>query len=388
MIEIDGSLGEGGGQVLRSSLALAILTRQPVHLTNVRARRPKPGLQPQHLAAVKAAAAISAAVVEGMYQGSQTLTFEPGSVQPGDYRFDIGTAGATSLVLQTIYLPLALRIDLRGLGNLEGLPTRPDLRGLGNLEGLPTRPDLRGLGNLEGLPSEITLIGGTHVPWSPCFHYLDLQWRPYLERMGLALDLEMELAGFYPQGNGQVRIHIEPVSHLTPLHLTERGSLKSIRGISAVANLDMSIAERQRNQALRRLQGRHNKIEIELLDLPSRVKGTFLLLLAEFKHTSACYFGLGALGKRAEQVADEACLWLEKFLATNGAIDEYLADQLLLPLAFADGPSEIRTAKVTPHLLTNAEIIRAFGVAAIEIVEDAGRSGLVRVVPGQVACYN
>jgi RNA 3'-terminal phosphate cyclase (ATP) len=352
MIHIDGSLGEGGGQVLRSALALALLTRQPVHITAIRARRPKPGLQPQHLAAVRAATEISAAQVEGAAIGSSDLIFAPGPVRPGEYRFDIGTAGSTSLVLQAIYLPLAFASG----------------------------------------PSEIMLIGGTHVPWSPCFHYLDLQWRPYIERMGLELGLEMELAGFYPQGNGQVRARIEPVTRprpvrmcqgrLVPLHLTERGALKGIRGISAVANLDISIAERQRNQALRRLRGRHSRIEIELLDLPSRVKGTFLLLLAEFKHTTACYFSLGALGKRAEQVADEACLWLEKFLATNGAIDEYLADQLLLPLAFADGPSEYRTAKVTQHLVTNAEVIRACMPVRIEIHGEPGRPGLVRVEGG------
>ncbi|MCX6028171.1 MAG: RNA 3'-phosphate cyclase, partial [Chloroflexi bacterium] len=169
---------------------------------------------------------------------------------------------------------------------------------------------------------------------------------------------------------------------IAPLNLPERGALKGIRGISAVANLDTAIAERMRDHALRRLQGRHNRIEIETLDLPSRVKGAFLLLLAEFKYGSACYVGLGALGKRAEQVADEACLFLEKFLATHGAVDEYLADQLLLPLAFADGPSEYRTAKVTPHLLTNAEVIRTFTQTRIEIEGEGGRSGLVRVVPG------
>jgi len=349
MIEINGSLGEGGGQVLRSALTLSLLTQQPVRLTNIRGRRPKPGLQPQHLTAVKAAAEISSATVTGAALDSQELTFAPADVRAGDYRFDIGTAGSTSLVLQTIYLPLALG------------------------------PDLSGLGDPKGLGSEITLIGGTHVPWSPSFHYLDLQWRPYVERLGLRIGLELELAGFYPQGNGQARARIERVERIGGMHLTERGALKGIQGISAVANLDKSIAERQRAQAMRRLQGRHNRIEIELLDLPSRVKGTFLLLLAEFKHGSACYVGLGAPGKRAEQVADEACLWLERFLATNGALDEYLADQLLLPLAFAEGPSELRTAKVTPHLLTNAEIIRAFGAAEIEIAGEAGKPGLVRV---------
>jgi RNA 3'-terminal phosphate cyclase (ATP) len=358
MIHIDGSLGEGGGQVLRSSLTLSALTGQPVHVTAIRARRPKAGLQPQHLAAVRAAAAISGAEVEGATLGSSELIFAPGPIRAGEYRFDIGTAGSTSLVLQTILLPLSVGADLRGLGD----------------------PSAGSGQALEGLTSQVTLIGGTHVPWSPCFHYLDLQWLPYLRRAGLDAEIELLLAGFYPQGNGQVRARIRPAA-ISPLNMPERGALKGIRGISAVANLDMAIAERQRNQALQRLKGRHSKIDIELLDLPARTKGTFLLLLAEFKHSSACYVGLGALGKRAEQVADEACLWLEKFLAGTGAIDEHLADQLLLPLAFASGESKFRTAQVTPHLLTNAEVIRAFGAAEIEIERDAGKEGRVRVAP-------
>lgn len=349
MIHIDGSLGEGGGQVLRSSLTLSMLTGQPVHLTNIRARRPKPGLQAQHLTAVSAAAAICGAEVTGAAIGSGELIFVPGQVKPGNYRADIGTAGATSLVLQTVFLPLgwANQVAQRNLV----------------------------------CPTEIVLTGGTHVPWSPSIHYLTMQWLPMLRRLGFDAEIELLLAGFYPEGNGQVRATIRPVERIAPLRLPERGALRGIRGISAVANLDMSIAERQRNRALARLKGRHSKIEIELLDLPARNKGTFLLLLAEFKHSSACYVSLGALGKRAEQVADEACLWLERFLDSTGAVDEYLADQLLLPLAFAEGESLFRTARVTEHLRTNAEVIRAFGAAEIEIEKESGGVGLVRVKP-------
>jgi len=229
--------------------------------------------------------------------------------------------------------------------------------------------------------SEITLIGGTHVPWSPCFHYLDLQWLPFMHRIGFDTTLKLLLAGFYPQGNGQIRARIEPIKTLAPLDLPERGGLKGIRGISAVANLDMSIAERQQKRALNRLQGRHSRIDIELLDLPARAKGAFLLLQAEFKRSSACYFGLGALGKPAERVADEAVDGLEAFLAGNGAIDQYLADQLLLPLALASGESRFRTAQVTQHLLTNAEVIRAFGAAEIKIEQEHDKEGAVRVIP-------
>lgn len=339
MIEIDGSLGEGGGQVLRTSLSLSILMGQPFTITRIRAGRPKPGLQPQHLAAVRAAAQICQAQVTGDYVNSQALTFTPGRVQPGAYRCDIGTAGATSLVLQTLWLPLAL----------------------------------------AGGPSSVTVTGGTHVPWSPCYHYLAWQWLPTLRRIGLTGELKLDLAGFYPQGGGILQAAIEPAGAMPPLRLTERGALKGIRGLSLVANLDMGIAERQRDRALRRLADRHKRIEIETDELWANTKGTALILLAEFRLSAACYAALGAPGKRAEQVADEACLWLERFLAGVGAVDEYLADQLLLPLAFADGVSEYRTAKVTDHLRTNAEVIRAFGAAEIEI--DRERSGLVQIAP-------
>ncbi len=343
MVEIDGALGEGGGQVLRTALTLSILTGRPLRITRIRAGRAKPGLQPQHLAAVRAAAQISQAQVTGDYVNSQALTFAPADVRPAAYRCDIGTAGATSLVLQTIWLPLAL----------------------------------------AGAASEITVTGGTHVPWSPCYHYLAWQWLPFLRRIGLDGELQLDLAGFYPAGGGIVQARIAAAEAVSPLRLTERGALKGIRGLSLVANLDMSIAERQRDRALRRLAGRHNRLEIEAAEVGANNKGTALILLAEFRHSTACFSALGAPGKRAEQVADEACLWLEKFLAGVGAVDEHLADQLLLPLACATGPSEYRTARITPHLLTNAEVIRAFGVAAIEISEETGKAGLVRIAPAR-----
>ncbi len=355
MIEIDGSMGEGGGQVLRSSLALSILTRQPVMLVNIRAKRPKPGLQPQHLMSVRAAAAICAAQVEGAALHSQYLTFHPGPVRPGDYRFDIGTAGATSLVTQTVFLPLAL-------ANHADQSNQPDQRPV-------------------PVQSELTIIGGTHVPHSPSYHYLALNWLPMLNRLGYDADLDMLLAGFYPQGGGEVSAVIRPAQQIAPLDLPERGALKRITGISPVANLDVSIAERQRRQAYDRMKARHGKVDIEIVELPARTKGTMLLLLAEFRHTIACYFSLGALGKRAEQVADEACLWMERFLSGTGTVDEYLADQLLLPLAFAEGESRFRTAHVTEHLRTNAAVVEAFGAAEVEIEKDGGREGTVRVRP-------
>ncbi len=213
MIEIDGSQGEGGGQILRSALSLSLLTGQAFRLVNIRARPSRPGLMPQHLKAVQAAAEIGQARVTGAETHSMSLKFEPGCVRPGQYLFDIGTAGAASLVLQTVYLPLAFATA----------------------------------------PSAVTVKGGTHVPFSPCYHYLDRQWRWFLEKAGLPLSLRMERAGFYPPDGGIIRTSIPPVGKLMPLTVTRRGALRRIFGVSAVANLPASVAERQRDEALRRL---------------------------------------------------------------------------------------------------------------------------------------
>lgn len=342
MIEIDGSAGEGGGQVLRSALTLSVLTGQPVHLHHIRARRSKPGLAAQHLKAVEAAAAISAAEVQGAQLGSATLTFRPATIQAGDYYVDIGTAGAASLVLQTIFLPLSA----------------------------------------AGAVSRVRLVGGTHVAWSPAFHYLQLQWLPFMRGMGCDAGLVLEQAGFYPRGGGRMEITIRPTGAPQPLHLTTRGPLLGIRGISAVANLPSSIAERQRRQALQRLAGVAGPVSIESLDLPAAGQGTFVLLLAECSVGRACYVALGERGKPAERVADEAVDALLHWLHGDGAIDEYLADQLLLPLALASGPSTLRTSEVTQHLLTNAEVIRRFLPARITIDGALGQAGTVRIEPG------
>src|SRR5271157_3218346 len=183
VLELDGSFGEGGGQILRTSLALSLLTGKPFHLRNVRAGRPKPGLQPQHLMSVRAAATIGGAQLRGASLQSTDLVFEPGPVNAGEYRFPIGTAGATGLVLHTLYLPLALR----GKG-----------------------------------PSDVTLEGGTHVTTSPCFDFLDTTWRPYLALLDLHVQLRIRRPGFYPRGGGLVEVHVEPCPRLRGLQLQQR----------------------------------------------------------------------------------------------------------------------------------------------------------------------
>lgn len=342
-INIDGSLGEGGGQVLRTSLSLSLLTGQPFLITSIRASRSQPGLRPQHLKAVEAARKISSAKLDGAAVGSSSLYFEPGEVHPGRYSFEIKTAGATGLVLQTIFLPLSMC----------------------------------------SAATTISITGGTHVPWSPSFHYLDLHWLPFMKRAGFDATFDLLEAGFYPQGGGRIQATVRPVQQVHPLVITERGQLRQVRGLSTVSNLDRKIAKRQREQVIRRLGARFPLNDIRVLEIPSRFMGTMLLLLAEFEFSQCCYFALGAKGKPAEQVANEAVDALEAFLATDGAIDQYLADQLLLPLSIADGISQLRTSMVTNHLVTNARIIQAFLPAKIEIRGEIGEPGSITIDPAQ-----
>jgi len=296
-------------------------------------------MKPQHLKAVGAAAQISAARVEGTTLGSQTLCFEPEGLQGGKYAFDIGTAGAVSLLLQTIYLPLSFA---------------------------------------DG-PSRLTLVGGTHVPWSPCYHYLQWQWLPYLAAAGYHLDCSLERAGFYPRGGGLLHVNIVPSRHLTPLCITERGRLLRIRGLSGVGRLDRSIAERQHHRAVDRLRDLEVPLEIEVAEVPAASPGTFIVLLAEFEGGRCCAFALGARHKRAEKVADEAVDALRADIATGGAIDAWLADQLLLPLAFVAGRSEFSVCSISQHLRTNAELLGYFLPAKVEIEGETGGAGRVRI---------
>ncbi len=344
MIHIDSANlagGEGGGQILRSALTLSLLTGHPLHITNIRARRPKPGLQPQHLAAVRAATAISQAEMAGAAIGSADLHFRPDRVRPGAYHFDIGTAGAATLVLQTLFLPLAH----------------------------------------ASASSTLAITGGTHVPWSPSFDYLDRVWLPTLRRLGYDARFQLDRAGFYPRGGGQIRAAISPAGRLAPLDLPERGRIRHLAGLSFVANLPASIAARQAAQAEKRLQDRFPSLKVETNLLPSPGQGTAIFLLAESEYSLAGFSALGARGKPAERVADEAVDDLRTYLATGAALDPYLADQLLLPLAFAPGPSRFQTAAVTSHLLTNAEIIQAFLPLTIGIEGKVGEPGWVTIHP-------
>lgn len=343
MINIDGSTGEGGGQVLRTCLSLSLITGQSFKITNIRKGRKSPGLKAQHLKAVEVAAEVGRATVYGADPNSTTVTFSPKTIQPGNIECKIGTAGSTSLVLQTIILPLSM-------------------------------------GNAA---SSISITGGTHVPWAPSFDFLKYHWMQYLIKLGIDISLVMDMAGFYPRGGGRIHAIVRPTDSILPLNLTHRGALKQIRGLSAVANLDRRIAERQRAQILHRLSDHYPLNDIRILQLPSKFKGTTVCLICDFEYTQCCYFALGELGKPAERVADEVIEKIEYFLSTDAAIDEYLADQILLPLTIAKSESYFSTSKITRHLLTNAEIIQEFIPVRISISGEVNSPGLITIDPGK-----
>jgi len=341
MITIDGSHGEGGGQILRSSLTLAALTGESLHIHHIRANRSQPGLRPQHLAAVKAIAKLTRADVSGAERDSTEVTLSPTALQAGRYQFDIPTAGALTLVLQTIFLPLSFA---------------------------------------DG-SSRVILTGGTHVQWSPNYHYLTEQWLPWMDRSGFRVETQLQKAGFYPAGGGEVSLKVLPAQELHPFSCLKRGNLRHIRGFSGVANLEDDIAKRQKHHALKRLYDVCQDSKIKTLRMPAYGKGTFVLLKAEFTNCgSACFTALGAPGKPAERVADEAVDKMFAFLQTDGCVDHYLADQILLPLSLIDGESEFRTDSVTQHLLTNAHVIRQFLPVQIDIEGEADQPGLIHIV--------
>jgi RNA 3'-terminal phosphate cyclase (ATP) len=340
-VELDGSFGEGGGQILRSSLALSLLTGRPFRLRNIRARRSKPGLQPQHLKSVHAAAEVGRAHVKGAQLGSVVLDFEPGPVQPGKYHFRIGTAGATSLVLHTVYLPLAL----------------------------------------AGAASTVTIEGGTHVPHSPCFHFLEHTWRAYLALLGAPIRLTMERAGFYPRGGGVIHAAIEPVKtlHGSPLAGAAASPVSHARVLSAVAGLPDHIVTRQAQRAMERLGGRGLEIEVCAEHWPGG-PGTMLGIELDTQPAPTFFFAIGERGKRAETVADEAVAQAEAFLDTGPAgIDEHSADQVVLPLAFAAESSSFAAARASQHLLTNIAVIQQFVDRRIECEGSDGTPGSVRI---------
>ncbi len=339
MWRVDGGQGEGGGQVLRTALALSAIRGVPVEVHSIRTRRKTPGLQAQHLTAVIALAKICGAQVEGASLGSQRVLFTPGAIRPAELQFDVGTAGSTMLVLQAILLPLALAGD----------------------------------------SSRISLTGGTHVPWSPSADYLRDVCFPVLAGMGIAARLRVDRWGFYPKGGGRVIVKVEGGADLHPTTLVYRGGSPMLRGVSAVANLPRKIAERQRDRALQRLRREGRSAEIEIIEADAPGTGSFLMLVAEIAGLSAGFSALGERGKPAENVADDAVDALLDFLKAEAACDPHLADQLIVPMALTPGTSRLTTSRVTRHLLTTLQLVQQLLGCSVQVGGEEGSPGMVTI---------
>lgn len=326
MIEIDGSQGEGGGQMLRTSLALSMVTGQPVTLINIRAGRPKPGLMRQHLACVHAAARICSAQAQGAELGSRTLRFEPGPVQAGHYRFEVGSAGSCLLVLQTVLPPLLLASQ----------------------------------------PSHLTLGGGTHNPMAPPFHFIERSFVPLLRRMGADVELSLRRHGFFPAGGGEVEAIVRPAAGgLRPLVLDERSELQDGYAEALCAAIPRHVAsrelmlvgeamgwagERLRTPALRQIEG----------------PGNALMVTLQYAHHAEVFTQFGEKNLGSEEVARRLVRDVRRFQRSSAAVGEHLADQLAIPLALA-GAGSYTASEISLHASTNFELIQRFVPVAFEL---------------------
>lgn len=324
MITLDGSQGEGGGQIVRSAVTLSAITGQPVEITQVRAGRENSGLRPQHVTAIEAVATICQAKTSGVEVGSDRLTFEPGAaVRAGEYEWGVGTAGSACLVAQAVILPLALAAG----------------------------------------ETQLKLYGGTHVPNSPSGHYLRDVYAPMLLRMGIDVEIFMDSYGFMPEGGGMLTVFLKGGARPQSQRLVDRGPLERILGTAVGCNLPSHIPQRMANRAINLLDA------IEAIDVPLDIRpvrtrsvstGAGIFLAAEYENGQAGFGVLGRRGMPSEEVAERAVTPLLIFHDSGAAVDERLMDQLILPLALAEGPSVVSTSAITRHLRTNIEVVRAF----------------------------
>lgn len=315
---IDGSMGEGGGQVLRTSLALSIITGKAIRIRNIRAGRRKPGLLRQHLTAAKAAAEICGGSLEGAEMRASELVFRPDKVRPGNYRFAIGTAGSAPLVLQTVLFPLL---------------------------------------TADG-PSTLVLEGGTHNPKAPPFEFLEQAFLPLIRRMGPGISARLERPGFYPAGGGRFVVEIEPCDKLQGLELHERGKAVDRQIVAKVANLPLHIAERQIARMQKRLGWPDRQLSTE--EFPSAASpGAILLVRLDFENLTEVFAGIGEMGIRAERIAESTAKEIMRYRKHQAPVGEYLADQLLMPLALA-GSGGLTTRGLSLHARTQVELIPKF----------------------------
>lgn len=324
MLTIDGARGEGGGQILRTALALSLLSGEPFKMSSIRARRKTPGLLRQHLTAVQAAAQVGEAEVSGAALGSTELTFKPKAVKAGAYRFAIGTAGSASLVLQTVLPPLLS----------------------------------------AGGRSEVEIEGGTHNPLAPPFEFLAHAFLPVLSRIGHRVSAELVRPGFYPAGGGLLRVAVEP-GEARALSLRERGAVRSQRAIALLSGVPYAVADRELSVVAERLGWPRGEMRPEVIR-HARGPGNAVVAFIESEHVTEVFTQVGEKGRPAEVVAGALCDEVSAYLASGAPVGEHLADQLLLPLSLGKG-GVFRTTKPSLHTTTQIDTLKLFLPVKIDV---------------------
>lgn len=346
-LRVDGSFGEGGGQILRTSLSLSTLLGKPVEVINIRKNRKFPGLMPQHLTAVKACQSICDAKIDGAVINSEKLWFTPGKIRHGQYSFDVAeskkSAGAATLVLQTILLPL---LFAKGESNL-------------------------------------IVKGGTHVPWSPPASYLKQVFLPVLGLMGCQTFIKINRWGWYPEGGGEIACRIRPVDKLVPRQFAKRGQLLKIYGISAISNIG-GVGDRQMKASQKFLKAANLDAEMRVKEVPASGKGSIVFLTAEFENVRAGFSTLGEKGLPAEKVAESAVNELKSFLGKTVCLDHYLADQLIPYVALCGARVEMNVSRITNHLLTNLWVVKKFLPIRYELKGPLNYPGTLIIEPAPV----
>lgn len=323
MLMIDGSQGEGGGQIVRSSLAMSLITGRPFMMDRIRAGRKKPGLMRQHLASVHAAATVGKAHVEGAEMGSTRLTFRPNEIVPGTHHFRVGTAGSATLVLQTVLPPLLIADD----------------------------------------ESHLTLEGGTHNAWAPPLDFLQHAFLPLVNRMGPSVTVDLRRPGFYPRGGGAFSAHIQPSHTLVGGELLERGNLIERKVRAVVSALPQHIAKRECDRIARKTGWPQACFHIHQVEAP-RGPGNVVTIELHSAHVTEVFTGFGQLGVRAEQVADRTLKAARAYLEADVPVGPHLADQLMLPLGVSahlgGGGGAFHTMPLTRHSITHIDVLQQF----------------------------
>jgi len=317
MIEIDGAHGEGGGQILRTSIALSAVINEPVRITNIRANRPNPGLAPSHVTSIEAVAEVAHADVVNLYPGSKDITFKPGQLLGGEFEFDVGTAGSISLVLQSCLLPAVLSKS----------------------------------------QTRITVRGGTDVRWSPPIDYLRLVHTQILKKFGAACELDIRSRGFYPEGGGEVTLEAFPVGHLRGVDLSSRGNVRAIDGVAFAQNLPEHVVTRMEHSAMKRLLD-FKQVSIESDLRRGRSTGAGVVLAAECENTVIGESVLGQKGVMSETLGEGCAENLLETLDSNASVDEHMLDQILPYMAVAEGRSTVEAEEMTGHAETNIWVIQ------------------------------